>query len=142
MSIAPIADTLTVGQAATLLRLSVHTTYELVRNGGLPCERRGRAIAIRRSDVDACAARRAEAKADRSAKLQQLYARGANVPIYVIGNRDVSALAPVERRDPASYQRKSEHLTWRCPNVGCGQWTMNGAYKVGLCNFCSEPRPV
>lgn len=47
---------------------------------------------------------------------------------------------PVVRRDPASYQRRSEHLTWMCKNAHCRQWTMNGAYQRGRCNFCETPR--
>lgn len=31
-----------------------------------------------------------------------------------------------------------EHHTWRCR--GCRQWTMNGAYRSGRCNFCGVPR--
>lgn len=48
----------------------------------------------------------------------------------------------VIRRAPADYQRRSVHLTWRCVNEYCGNWTMNGAYLVGRCNFCSTPRPA
>jgi hypothetical protein len=47
----------------------------------------------------------------------------------------------VIRRDPADYRRRSEILTWICANVHCRQWTMNGAYKTGRCNFCTTPRP-
>jgi hypothetical protein len=46
---------------------------------------------------------------------------------------------PVIRRDPATYQLPSIHHTWRC--TGCRQWTMNGAYLVGRCNFCGVARP-
>lgn len=47
---------------------------------------------------------------------------------------------PVERRDPASYRTRSVHETWRCPS--CRSWTMNGAYLLGLCNWCFTPRPA
>jgi hypothetical protein len=46
---------------------------------------------------------------------------------------------PVERTDPAQYQKPSVHLTWRCPN--CRHWTMNGSDQTGRCNLCQTPRP-
>lgn len=47
---------------------------------------------------------------------------------------------PVERRPAHTYQRRSEVLTWMCRNPFCRQWTMNGSYKTGRCNFCQTPR--
>jgi hypothetical protein len=44
----------------------------------------------------------------------------------------------VVRRDPASYQRRSIVMTWICRR--CRTWTMNGAYKIGRCNWCDEAR--
>lgn len=64
-------------------------------------------------------------------------------PIYKISRtarRGFERHEPVERRDPAGYRKPSIQLTWRCQGIGCGQWTMHGAYKVGLCNFCGHPR--
>lgn len=46
----------------------------------------------------------------------------------------------VIRRDPASYQERSVHLTWRCPS--CRNWTMHGAHAVGRCNWCGKERPA
>lgn len=34
----------------------------------------------------------------------------------------------------------SVHHTWRCRGAYCRQWTMDGAYKTGICNFCGEQR--
>lgn len=45
---------------------------------------------------------------------------------------------PVERRDPASYQRRSVHETWACRS--CRNWTTDGAHLVGRCNWCGEGR--
>ncbi len=54
--------------------------------------------------------------------------------------RKRAPIAPiaVERRDPASYQRTSEHLTWFCWQ--CRNWTMDGAHLRGRCNWCDCPR--
>lgn len=35
---------------------------------------------------------------------------------------------------------RSVHLTWRCTNPFCGNWTMNGAWRTGRCNFCQTTR--
>lgn len=47
---------------------------------------------------------------------------------------------PVERVDSAALRRPCIQLTWRCQNVHCGQWTMNGSYRTGRCCFCQTPR--
>lgn len=57
---------------------------------------------------------------------------------YIRGEWFVEWTGPVERRDPATYQRRSEIQTWLC--YACRTWTMHGAYKVGRCNWCHEPR--
>jgi hypothetical protein len=49
---------------------------------------------------------------------------------------------PVVRRDPAAIRQQSVHETWVCANEWCRQWTMNGAYRTGRCNFCQTPRPT
>jgi hypothetical protein len=51
-------------------------------------------------------------------------------------------IGPVERRDPVTYRGRSYHETWVCPGPFCGHWTMNGAYKIGKCNFCNTARPA
>ena len=48
----------------------------------------------------------------------------------------------VERRAPATYQERSIHYTWMCENPHCRQWTMNGAWRYGICNFCATPREL
>jgi len=35
---------------------------------------------------------------------------------------------------------QSVWLTWMCANPFCRQWTMDGAYRTGNCNFCQAPR--
>jgi hypothetical protein len=52
-------------------------------------------------------------------------------------------LGPVERRDPATYQRRSIVQTWRChghhPRAGW-HWTPSGSYDAGRCLTCGTPR--
>jgi hypothetical protein len=71
--------------------------------------------------------------------------RAASIPgvqHYVFDHEAPAAwTGPVERRDPDVVRQRSVHLTWRCPARHCREFTMNGAYKVGRCNFCHEPRP-
>jgi hypothetical protein len=47
-------------------------------------------------------------------------------------------VGPVERRDPNVVRERSVHLTWMCQH--CRQWTMNGAHRIGRCNFCNTSR--
>lgn len=68
-------------------------------------------------------------------------ARARSLFQTLFNNRDPWT-GPVERRAPESYQKRSEILTWRCVNRFCGQWTMNGSYRTGRCNFCQTPRPT
>lgn len=55
--------------------------------------------------------------------------------------RDDAWTGPVERRAERDYRERSTHLTWRCQNPSCGQFTMHGAWRTGRCNFCGHPRP-
>lgn len=45
-------DYLSVAEAARLVRVNPKTIRKLIRDGRLPCARFGRAIRVRRSDVD------------------------------------------------------------------------------------------
>lgn len=42
---------------------------------------------------------------------------------------------PVERRNPATYQRASEILIRRCNRIGCGHWT---ATRLRCCTICHQ----
>ena len=57
-------------------------------------------------------------------------------PIY----RTPGWLGPVERRNPDDVRQRSVQLTWMCPHPYCRRFTMNGAYRVGRCNWCGTPR--
>jgi hypothetical protein len=60
-------------------------------------------------------------------------------PVVRLG--DLSAAERVELGDRTLARPRSVHLTWRCAARHCRQFTMHGAYKIGRCNFCHEPRP-
>lgn len=62
-------------------------------------------------------------------------------PSYVFDHDAPPAWSgPVIRRDPATYQRPSQLLTWRCANVHCREWTMPHAFEPDRCNFCGTTR--
>lgn len=66
---------------------------------------------------------------------------GLGIAVPATDHLDVPAwTGPVERRDPDVVRQRSVHLTWRCANEFCRQWTMNGAHQRDRCNFCNTKR--
>ena len=67
--------------------------------------------------------------------------RHGPIPHYATGRELRAEFTSTPLRDPALSYRPCLHLTWRCANEHCRQWTMNGSWLTGRCNFCFTPRP-
>lgn len=68
------------------------------------------------------------------------YSERAKIEIGRIVDSREPFTGTVIRRDEREYRKPSVHLTWRCGNRFCREWTMNKSYVTGRCNFCFTPR--